>query len=114
MVLYSRVVRWNIGDRPSRERITVREEQRNAKRRTYLVSRGIICLIVGASFGSLLWTPPNILLYALDTLARTYLVFLGTVMAHEGVHGHLGSTRRSNSAWGRLALIPALVPFTNF
>jgi fatty acid desaturase len=92
----------------------VREEQRNAKRRTYLVSRGIICLIVGASFGSLLWTPPNILLYAVDIMVRTYLVFLGTVMAHEGVHGHLGSTRRANSAWGRIALIPALVPFTNF
>jgi hypothetical protein len=49
-----------------------------------------------------------------DILVRTYLVFLGTVMAHEGVHGHLGSTRRSNFAWGRIALIPSLVPFTNF
>jgi hypothetical protein len=62
----------------------------------------------------LLWIPPTILLYALDTLVRTYLVFLGTVMAHEGVHGHLGSTRRANFSWGRIALIPALVPFTNF
>jgi hypothetical protein len=35
-------------------------------------------------------------------------------MAHEGVHGHLGATRRANFGWGRIALIPSLVPFTNF
>jgi fatty acid desaturase len=35
-------------------------------------------------------------------------------MAHEGVHGHLGRTRRVNFLWGRIALIPSLVPFTSF
>ena len=89
-------------------------EKRSRRDRTYLLSRGIICLILAGSLGTLWWTPPNVLLYALDILLRSYLVFLGTVMAHEGVHGHLGSSRRANFAWGRMALIPALVPFTNF
>lgn len=91
----------------------MRVERRN-QRRTYFASRSIICLVIGGSLGSLLWTPANALLYGLDILVRTYLVFLGTVMAHEGVHGHLGSTRRANFGWGRIALIPSLVPFTNF
>lgn len=89
-------------------------EKRSRRDRTYFLSRGIICLILAGSLGTLWWTPPNVFLYALDILVRSYLVFLGTVMAHEGVHGHLGSTRRANFAWGRMALIPALVPFTNF
>ena len=41
-------------------------------------------------------------------------MFIGTVMAHEAVHGHLGSTRAANFRWGRLALLPTMVPFTNF
>jgi fatty acid desaturase len=92
----------------------MREEKKTRSKRTYLVSRSIICLVVTGSLGSLLWSPPNIFLYGLDILVRTYLVFLGTVMAHEGVHGHLGGTRRTNFLWGRIALIPSLVPFTNF
>src|SRR5688572_32458068 len=92
----------------------MREERKCQRRRMYFASRSIICLVVSASLGSLLWAPANIVLYGLDILVRTYLVFLGTVMAHEGVHGHLGSTRRANFAWGRIALIPSLVPFTNF
>lgn len=89
-------------------------ERKRRRRRTYLVSRSIIGLVAAGSFGLLLWTPPNALLYALDVAVRTYLAFLGTVMAHEGVHGHLGSTRWANFAWGRIALLPSLVPFTNF
>lgn len=92
----------------------MREERKSERRRTYLVSRSIICLVVGGSLGSLLWTPANIFLYGLDIAVRTYLVFLGTVMAHEGVHGHLGGTKRANFLWGRIALIPSLVPFANF
>ena len=92
----------------------MREERRNQRRRAYFASRSIICLVVGGALGSLLWVPANAFLYGLDILVRTYLVFLGTVMAHEGVHGHLGSTRRANFGWGRIALIPGLVPFTNF
>jgi fatty acid desaturase len=90
------------------------EKRKSEKRRTYLVSRSIICLVVLGSLGSLVWIPANIFLYGLDILVRTYLVFLGTVMAHEGVHGHLGRTKRANFLWGRIALIPSLVPFTNF
>lgn len=89
-------------------------ERKNQRRRTYLVSRSVIGLVVVGSLGTLLWTPPNLILYGFDILVRSYLAFLGTVMAHEGVHGHLGSSRRANFAWGRIALIPALVPFTNF
>jgi len=89
-------------------------ERKNQRRRTYIVSRSVIGLVVTGSLGTLLWTPPNFILYGLDILLRSYLAFLGTVMAHEGVHGHLGSSRRANFVWGRIALIPALVPFTNF
>lgn len=49
-----------------------------------------------------------------DIGMRTYLIFIGTVMAHESVHGHLGRTKRANFWWGRIALLPSMVPFTNF
>jgi fatty acid desaturase len=49
-----------------------------------------------------------------DMLLRTYLIFIGTVMAHESVHGHLATTRSGNCWWGRIALLPSMVPFTNF
>ncbi len=57
---------------------------------------------------------PIRLLMVVDILLRTYLIFLGTVMAHESVHGHLGRTKAANFWWGRIALIPSMVPFTNF
>ena len=82
--------------------------------RIYLLSRSIICAVVIISIGSLLLHPANLLQYTADTLLRTYLMFLGSVMAHEGVHGHLGRTRAANFAWGRFALLPTMVPFTNF
>jgi len=69
---------------------------------------------VAISIGTLFLRPGNLLQYTIDTLLRTYLMFLGTVMAHEGVHGHLGRTREANFRWGRLALLPTMVPFTNF
>jgi fatty acid desaturase len=90
------------------------DPQKSRKHRTYLLSRTIVGVVVVASLGSLFWSPPNLVLYGLDILIRTYLVFLGTVMAHEGVHGHLGRTKRANFFWGRLALIPSMVPYTNF
>jgi fatty acid desaturase len=68
---------------------------------------------VGA-IGTLFWQPPSLLAYALDVLVRSYLVFLGTVMAHEAVHGHLGRSRGANMWWGRVALLSSMVPFTNF
>jgi fatty acid desaturase len=80
----------------------------------FLLSRSIICLVVLLSEATLMITPKGILWYVVDILFRTYLIFIGTVMAHEGVHGHLGRTRTTNLWWGRVALIPSLVPFTNF
>jgi fatty acid desaturase len=80
----------------------------------YLLNRAIIFAVVLISMATLFLRPGNLPEYILDTLLRTYLMFLGTVMAHEGVHSHLGRTRAANFRWGRLALLPTMVPFTNF
>ena len=80
----------------------------------YLLSRLVICAVVVASIGPLFLQPSNPFLYVIDMLFRTYVMFIGTVMAHEGTHGHLGRTRAANFWWGRLALIPSMVPFTHF
>lgn len=80
----------------------------------HLLSRTAICVIVALSLGSLFFTPQHTVAYTLDVLCRTYLVFLGTVMAHEGTHGLLGRTKAANLWWARLALIPSMVPYTNF
>ena len=82
--------------------------------RIYFLSRSIICAVVIISLGTLFLHSGNLLQYIVDTLLRTYLMFVGTVMAHEGVHGHLGRSRAANSRWGRLALLPTMVPYTNF
>src|SRR5215207_8252008 len=80
----------------------------------YCLSRTIICLTVLHSIGTLLVPLSHPALIALDILFRTYLIFIGTVMAHEGVHGHLGRSKVANFWWGRIALLPSMVPFTNF
>ena len=80
----------------------------------YLLNRSITCAVVVVSIGTLFLRPDNFLQSIVDTLLRTYLMFIGTVMAHEGVHGHLGRTRATNFRWGRFALLPTMVPFTNF
>lgn len=82
--------------------------------RIYFLSRSIICVVVAASIGTLFFQPSSPLQYVLDVLSRSYLIFVGTVMAHEGIHGHLGRTKSVNSWWGRLALLPSMVPYTNF
>ncbi|MBA3441771.1 MAG: fatty acid desaturase [Pyrinomonadaceae bacterium] len=66
------------------------------------------------SIGMLFLQPSNLFQFVIDVLLRTYLIFIGTVMAHEGVHGHLGRTKRANFWWGRIALLPSMVPYTNF
>jgi beta-carotene hydroxylase len=81
---------------------------------TYYLSRTIICIVALLSIGTLLIPVSNPVLIVADILLRTYLIFLGTVMAHESVHGHLGRTRAANFWWGRIALLPSMVPFTNF
>lgn len=80
----------------------------------YLLSRSIVVAVVTISIGTLFLRPTNLLHYIIDSLLRTYLMFVGTVMAHEGVHGHLGRTRAANFIWGRFALLPTMVPYTNF
>jgi len=80
----------------------------------YYLSRTIICLAVLLSIGTLFIPLSNPLLMSADILVRTYLMFVGTVMAHESVHGHLGRTKAANFWWGRVALLPSMVPFTNF
>jgi len=82
--------------------------------RIHYLNRTLICVVCFLAIGSLFIPVVNNLHRALDILVRTYLIFLGTVMAHESVHGHLGRTRRANFWWGRIALLPSMVPFTNF
>ncbi len=83
-------------------------------RQIHLLSRLVICAVVVVSMGPLFWQPSNPFVYLLDVLLRTYVIFIGTVMAHEGTHGHLGKTKAANFWWGRLALLPSMVPFANF
>src|ERR1041385_7555172 len=80
----------------------------------YYLSRTIICITILLSIGSLFIPLTHPLLMTVDILLRTYLIFIGTVMAHESVHGHLGRTKAANFWWGRIALLPSMVPFTNF
>ncbi len=84
------------------------------RRRIQSLSRVLTCAVVAGSLGTLFWNPQGPFSYLLDVLLRTYLMFLGTVMAHEAVHGHMGASRSSNFRWGRFALLPTLVPYTNF
>jgi len=80
----------------------------------YYLSRTIICVTVLLSLGTLFIPISNPALIIVDILLRAYLIFVGTVMAHESVHGHLGRTKAANFWWGRIALLPSMVPFTNF
>lgn len=82
--------------------------------RIYFLSRSVICGVVVLSLGTLFLPVSNLLQLVVDVLLRTYLIFIGTVMAHESVHGHLGRTKATNFWWGRIALLPSMVPFTNF
>jgi fatty acid desaturase len=84
------------------------------RQQVYYLNRTLICVICLLAIGSLFVPVVNSLHLVVDILVRTYLIFLGTVMAHESVHGHLGRTRRANFWWGRIALLPSMVPFTNF
>jgi fatty acid desaturase len=84
------------------------------KSRIYYLNRSVICVTGLLAIGTLFVPTANVFAVVADVLLRTYLVFLGTVMAHEGVHGHLGRGRAANFWWGRIALLPSMVPFTNF
>jgi len=84
------------------------------RQKIFFVSRLVVCAVVLATLGSLFIPVTTFATKILDILLRTYLVFVGTVMAHEAVHGHMAQTRRGNLWWGRIALLPSMVPFTNF
>jgi fatty acid desaturase len=83
-------------------------------RRHVILSRAVICALVAVSFAAFFWRPASLLGWLGDVALHTYIGFLGTVMAHEGSHGHLGKGMRTNGWWGRLALLPVMVPFANF
>jgi fatty acid desaturase len=80
----------------------------------YYLSRTVICVTVLLSIGTLFVPISGVSQALIDIMIRTYLIFVGTVMAHESVHGHLGPNRATNFWWGRIALLPSMVPFTNF
>lgn len=84
------------------------------KPQIYLASRIATILIVAGAVGPLFWQPVGALQWTFDLALRTWLMFLGTVMAHEAVHGQMGRSKRANSWWGRVALIPVAVPYANF
>ena len=99
---------------PGPTRPTPAAAARAARERVATLSRVLIVAILVAALGPLFFHPASPLAYVLDILFRSWVTFLGTVMAHEGTHGHLGRSKAANFWWGRLALIPTMVPFTNF
>ena len=101
---------------------SAQEDLRPSKLRTilwkrpglHLLSRCVVCAVVAGSLGGLFVEPSNGWAYVVDVLVRSYLAFVGTVMAHEAVHGLMGRTPAANLWWGRIALVPCMVPFANF
>ena len=65
----------------------------------YRLNRTLICATGVVAIGTLFIPVQNVFVMVADVLLRTYLIFAGTVMAHEGVHGHLGRTRAANFCW---------------
>jgi fatty acid desaturase len=81
--------------------------------RIHRLSQSIV-VALGLATTGLFFVEPIGAGWIVEILIRSYLLFLCTVMAHEGSHGHLGAGRAANDFWGRLALIPTMVPYTNF
>lgn len=84
------------------------------KAEIYRLSRWTTVVIFLLATVTYFWTPQTPIEWVGDILFRTYLMFLGTVMAHECTHGLMGKTKRANFWWGRIALIPCTVPYVNF
>ena len=80
----------------------------------YRINRGLILLLVAAQWLTLQWVPTGVAGYVLDILVRSYGLFLLCSLAHEASHGNLGSSRRANLWWGRLAQLPTTVPNLSF
>jgi beta-carotene hydroxylase len=96
------------------ERAKRGEERRWNKVHVHWLSRGLTLVILALALGTFFWTPEGRIQWTADIVFRTWMMFLGTVMAHECTHGKLGKTKRANFLWGRLALIPVTVPYVNF
>ena len=84
------------------------------RQQVFILSRVVICFVLLLSFGSFFIPVSGVPARVVDILLRTYVIFIGAVMAHESVHGHLATNRSGNYWWGRIALLPSMVPFTNF
>jgi fatty acid desaturase len=84
------------------------------RNRSILISRITICAAVIGALATYFWHPAGVFLVTLDIFVRTYFHFVAGAMAHEGVHGHLGNSKKANRWWSRLALIPTTVPEVTF
>lgn len=82
--------------------------------RVHRLNHAIILFLLATSLASYFFSPVGLFENFVDIFGRAYLMFLCTVMAHEGTHGHLGMTRPENDWWGRIALIPPMVPYVTF
>jgi beta-carotene hydroxylase len=96
------------------ERSIISGDKRWKKQHIYWLSRTLVLLVLALALGTFFWTPEGSLQWGADIVFRTWLMFLGTVMAHECTHGLLSESKRGNAIWGRLALIPVTVPYVNF
>ena len=90
------------------------QEKRWKKAHVYWLSRSLTLVILALALGTFFWTPQGALQWTADIVFRVWMMFLGTVMAHECTHGLLGRSKSVNSFWGRVALIPVTVPYVNF
>jgi len=84
------------------------------KAKVYNLSRFVCIAVFVLAIGSYFWQPEGALEWTLDILFRTWITFIGMVMAHDGTHGLLGKSNQANAWWGRLALIPCTVPYWIF
>ena len=91
-----------------------KSEYRWPKWQVYALSRLVVVAVLVLSLGTFFWTPQGPVQWTADIVFRVWMMFLGTVMAHECTHGLLGKTKRMNGVWGRLSLIPVTVPYVNF
>jgi fatty acid desaturase len=92
------------------ERSIISGDKRWKKQHIYWLSRTLVLLVLALALGTFFWTPEGSLQWGADIVFRTWLMFLGTVMAHECTHGLLSESKRGNAIWGRLALIPTNHP----
>lgn len=84
------------------------------RRQVYFLNRSLVLIVLVGALGTLFLQPHTWWQWSLDLLFRSYLIFVGSTLAHESSHFHLGATSRANLWWGRLAVVPSTVPALNF